>query len=192
MSCKTAGDWMHDELDGVLSETDARRLADHVSRCAECGVLYEQFDALDAGLDELRRQSVLTDVAAAPTHVAHSLGRAIGPLRIAAAVAVVIGAAWMAQTLVHDDPGQREVVDAVRVQPIQYRGPRVVLSPKSAERYLPIVQPTGEPDVYIVWLHKAITAKTNDDSGSSHRDGGLEEDKDRALVIVDHSPRPLT
>lgn len=47
MSCEQSEMWMMDALDGALSASDQRRLADHLGACSHCRAEWEALNALD-------------------------------------------------------------------------------------------------------------------------------------------------
>lgn len=53
MTCQEVMEYMQRELDGDLSELEARQLSAHIRHCAECAAMYERLNRLSAELESL-------------------------------------------------------------------------------------------------------------------------------------------
>ena len=155
MSCRRFRQLMHDSYDHVLSQADARSLDAHLAACPNCRAYQAEMDAILGGLDELKSLSALDLAESSPRCnrrrlLPQFLVRISG---LAAAIALFVVGAWLIKpwaAQVKDPPGL--VVGAPGTPELAFT-PTVLLSEKTAQRFIPVVQTTDDPHVHLIWLH---------------------------------------
>ena len=155
MSCEQSRQLMHDSYDELLSQADARSLDAHLATCPDCRAYQAEMTAILGGLDELKTLSVLdlAEPARRPDRgqfLPRPLMRISG---LAAAVALLVVGGWLIKpwaTQVKDPTGP--IVGTPGTPDLAFT-PTILLSEETAERFIPVMRPTDDPHVHLVWLH---------------------------------------
>lgn len=120
MNCEQALEAISAAMDGEISQAEQAALSEHLLRCEECRALAEDFGVLTAALDDSDREapddlarSVMDAVAAEEKRLVKKRRPALRPwLNVAAALALVLCAAWGARTLLSGAAGSNSAMEA--------------------------------------------------------------------------------
>jgi len=165
MNCTRAQQLWHDRFDDRLSGGAEAGLAAHLASCGACRRYHADMDRLADGLERLR---VLSEQAlAAPEQDRYRPAgrvrqrlwwRATGLTRVAAAVALfVAGSAYISRELAQRGvprPGSERETVARLPEEAEYSA-SLTLTGESAELYLAVARPSGDPRVHVFWLYDA-------------------------------------
>jgi anti-sigma factor RsiW len=159
MNCKVARESWHAQCDGELPPVERAALALHCERCPECRAYVQDMDAIARSLADLR---AATDRVGQPASTAVSptgpFKWATGVRRVAAAVAMVLGAGVIAYLgAVDSEHGPSLPSSTPRVVPsteLSARMPavQVALLAESDERFIPVTRDTSRPNVHLFVL----------------------------------------
>ena len=167
MDCEKAKHLWHERCDSELTPERQAALEIHLQVCQSCRAHHRQMDEMAAALDRLRGDSQAVGVGreAAPlAGLRRSRWASVWRVsRVAAALAVVLGAAtylsWKGTVspetagVTSPDPTIVASVTAAFEQSIPAR---VVLSERSAVRFIPVARETGDPNVHVFVLYETF------------------------------------
>jgi hypothetical protein len=160
VTCDHCRQWIHDRIDGRLSEDDARRLNAHLVGCSDCRAFDRQMIAVIDGLNALQALSTREcDEIASGVSIRADAASTIGVtrnrarlVRLAAALALMVMGGLVSHRMLRlSTAPSRPIVDAGALSASD--GPTVVLNGRTAERFIPVVRKTSDPTVHVVWLH---------------------------------------
>ncbi len=175
LHCQQARQAWHDQIDGLATPDLVVAMQLHLAHCDQCRIYCDQMKALVGGLDYLRLISENV-----PAHTKHEK-RQVRQLyqraaRIAAAIAIVIGAGLYLSTLqrssdqtVVDRPVPRAVVQVTqtaKAPPIAAPPARAIvrLTGESAEKYIAVQRDTGNPKVHLFVFYPVIQETSSDEN----------------------------
>ena len=167
MDCEKAKHLWHERCDGELTPAQRAALEIHLQACQSCRAHHGQMDGMAAALDRLRgdSQAVGVGTEAAPlAALRRSRWASVWRIsRVAAALAVVLGAAtylsWQGtagpETVGVTSPSPTIVASASAAfeQPVPAS---VVLSERSAVRFIPVARETSDPNVHVFVLYETF------------------------------------
>ncbi len=150
--------WLRAVDDGVVDQGANV----HVHGCTDCRQYFREMSFLLADLGSLRESTEqLSEVAASP--IQHNrpqrIARPLPLLRIAAAIVILAGAAYLAMNYRPETPGSKQIVEnplPVKVDPVA-KDVSFKLQGQSKQSYLAVATPSSKSNVEVFWLYPTPT-----------------------------------
>ena len=158
MNCEAARQVWHEQLE---SGDSATVLQEHLRGCAACRAYCADMERVLAGLAELRRESQEIE-AIRYSRADSSPVSAQSPLRIAAAIALLIGGLLVMRVMLTNGPRASgpphvaELVDAGPELPPDPPTTGITLKGEASHAQLAVATPTQNPQIRLYWLYPSF------------------------------------
>ena len=175
LHCQQARQAWHDQIDGLATPDLVAAMQLHLGHCDQCRIYCDQINAVVGGLDYLR--AISQNVPAHSKHEKRQVRRLyLRTVRIAAAIAIVIGAGLYLSTLqrssdqtVADRPVPKatvQVTQTAKAPPMAAPPARAIvrLTGESAEKYIAVQRDTGNPKVHLFVFYPVIQESSSDEN----------------------------